>query len=373
MRSDSCTAVPLIGVIMSFMAIQPDLGAWQVRAKNIDYTPDITSNSYWNDHSIALIEISHIARNDKGALLVTYTVTQMFTSASLQSPRTAPASEFWFGGDEAPNLTEHQALVVYESKRGKQPLVASEAHDTEVTALRTISRLRMEPGATPAVEESVFDKNDLVSRYSLRRLLSVNDFQAPRGYVARLAQLRDEATRPVESRILSARLVDKLEGRPDRSGEEYQWLEEALTHTPAAEWTDLRPFTSRLLEFQPERQETVNLLTGIAKQQTAPQALRIASYSAFDDPRLFHFDQPDPISDLVFQTCIQMLSDPDPVIRGAGAALLHNLAARIAGPYRSDYVARAKQSIQAAREHESDPTVRSQLDHFLSLLGRIPA
>jgi hypothetical protein len=361
---------------MSFVAIQPDSGAWQDRAKNIDYTPDITSDSYWNDHSIALVQISHIGRNNNGVVWVTYMVTQVFADGAVQNPRTVRASEFWFGSDEQPQLAEHQALVVYVSKRTKQPLVASpadEAHRGELAALLSISRLRTEPGATPAVQASVFDENDLISRYSLRRLLADPAFQAPQSYAARLAELRDKPSRPAESRILSAKLAGRLEGRRDGSDEEYAWLKEALTHTPAADWMDLKPFTSRMLELEQKRQETADLLTGIVKQQTAPQGLRIVAYSAFEDPRIFHSDPPDPVSDLVFQTSLQMLNDRDAVIRGAGAALAHNLAARVDKPYRSKYVERAKQGIQAAREHESDPGVRSQFDHFLNLLGRIPA
>jgi hypothetical protein len=361
---------------MSFVATQPDSGAWQVRAKNIDYTPDITSDSYWNGHSIALVQITHIGKDDNGVVWITYTVTQAFADGVLQSPRTVRASEFWFGADEPPQFAEHQALVVYQSKGTKQPLAATltdEAHRGELAALQRISQLRLEPGATSAVQESAFDQNDLISRYSLKRLLAAPDFEAPQGYAARLSHLRDETFRPAETRILSVQLAERLEGRQGDSGDEYAWLKEALTHTPAADWMDLKPFASRLLEFEHMRQETAALLTGIVKQQTAPQTLRIAAYSTFEDPRLFHSDPPDPVSDLVFQTCIQMLNDSDAVVRGAGAALLHNLAARIAQPYRSKYVERAKQAIQSAREHESDPAARSQFDHFLNLLGRIPA
>ena len=361
---------------MILLATHSDPQVMQNAVKDIDYTPDVTSDAYWDAHNIAIVRISEISNDDQGRSLITYTVRRSISDGGKPGTETVRSSHLWFGMDEEPpRLAVNQELILYKSKQGQEPVVASLVHETnrrQIAALLQIARLRTEAGPTQAILESAMDQDEVVSRYSLRRLLSNPPSQPPQGYVARLVQLRDQQSRPAVSRILSEELAEQLEGR-EKSDGEYSWLQDAIRQTPAADWTDIKPFVDRIVEFEGKRRDNVVFLTGLVKQQNAQRQRRIAAYSSFDDPRMFHAGAPDQLSDVIFDTCIQMLKDPDPVIRGAGAALLHKGAARIASPHRSTYVERAKQAIQSASEHEEDAGVRGQFTHYLSLLRQIPA
>jgi hypothetical protein len=97
--------------------------------------------------------------------------------------------------------------------------------------------------------------------------------------------------------------------------------------------------------------------------------IRIAAYSTFDDPRLFSFDHPDADSQKIFDACIRMLKDPEPLMRGAGAALLYNISAKVDASNRPKYVEQAEVAIRSASAVESDPVTRQQMSHYLKLLS----
>ena len=344
-------------------------------SKSIDYTPDITSDPYWDNHKIGIVRITRIERDEHGRSLLTYTVTRQISSSPIANNKTVRSSDLWFGMHvDEPRLAVNQELLLYEAMQGNDPIVASCLDDTnreQVAALLAIARLRADRGVTQSVLDSCFDGNEVTAQYSLRRLLGDFPFRAPAGYEARLLQLRDQPRRSAQTRLLADTLLEKLRGRPEASDAEYSWLKDAIIHTPAADWTALKPFVDRIVQFDQKRQETISFLTGIVRQQNAPLELRIAAYSTFDDPRMFHFDAPDPPSDLLFETSIRMLNDSDPTIRRAGAALLYNIAVRVALPHRSEYIQHAMQAIEAKRGGEADPTTRSQFEHFLNLLRKV--
>src|SRR5262249_40982607 len=102
---------------------------------------------------------------------------------------------------------------------------------------------------------------------------------------------------------------------------------------------------------------------------STPKSVRIAVYGAFEDPRMFHFDAPDKASEQIFETCIHMLHDGEPALRGAGAALLHNISARVHLPGRPEYLKRSRVAIREALAVEEDPVTHYHFDHFLQLIS----
>ena len=55
-------------------------------------------------------------------------------------------------------------------------------------------------------------------------------------------------------------------------------------------------------------------------------------------------------------------------MRGAGAALLHNISAHGELPERSSYVQRSKTAVAEALAAENDDVARHQMDQYLKLI-----
>jgi hypothetical protein len=93
-------------------------------AKNIDYTPDFTSEAYWDAHHIALVRIV-AAEEQEGRLRITYRVEEQFSDGQMEPMRTAPIHHYWFGMHvlEPPPVSVGDRLVVIHRKEGPAPIV----------------------------------------------------------------------------------------------------------------------------------------------------------------------------------------------------------------------------------------------------------
>ena len=114
--------------------------------------------------------------------------------------------------------------------------------------------------------KEVFNGNDLASRYCLRRLLEGAPVKAPAEYTSQLLRLRDQESRQAEVRVMASRLAARLDGRPENSDEEHAWLEASLARSKAREWTEVKPFGDRLLEFAQKRPETIEFAEEMVKR-----------------------------------------------------------------------------------------------------------
>jgi hypothetical protein len=130
------------------------------------------------------------------------------------------------------------------------------------------------------------------------------------------------------------------------------------------------PFVDRLLAFENKRPESVEFFTRLVANRDAGKQARIAASSTLEDPRIFRFDKSDELNERIFQTCRQMLRDGEPAIRGAGAALLHNVSVRAHVADRPAYVQRAKAAIGEALAAENDAATRDALDLYLELISK---
>jgi hypothetical protein len=113
----------------------------------------------------------------------------------------------------------------------------------------------------------------------------------------------------------------------------------------------------------------------LVEDRKAPQAVRIAAYSTFADPRLFNLSKPDEESNRIFEACIGMLRDPDPTIRMAGAQLLHNICHEVRNRATDaamvlKYLDRAREAIDKSIKLEADEVVRNRLIANLQSMER---
>jgi hypothetical protein len=349
--------------------------AGQTQAKNTNHAPDMASDDYWDKHNIAIVRVAATGTDDGGTRYVTYEVETLISEAPLETPGTVPLSHLWFGsGAGTPgSIAANDRFVFYYAKQEPSPIVAARLDlpgaSRLVMDLQAIAKLRQNPSDQPAYLSGVFTGDSLVSQYCLRHLLNQPPARASGADLARLLRLRDDVSQDMQARMLANRVANRLAGGGDQPDAEYSWLQATLAAPRAEAWPALKHLVQRMFDFQIRRSETVDFLTRLVLNPAAPLDARIAAYGAFENPRIFLFDAPDAISQQVFETCVQMLQDPEPVIRGAGAALLRNISVAVSPAVSQPYFERSRAAISDALAVESDGSVRALLVHYLALTG----
>jgi hypothetical protein len=343
----------------------------QIRAKTVDYTPDFSSNATWDVNSICTVRITAAGKDDQGRDDIVFDVENQFSGPPVDRTGTLPVSGLWFGKDQdepVPIAPQDRLLLVFPKDDSTAivaiPLNTSEGVGT-LSAVQRIASLRAHPQDLQAYGEAVFQGEPIVSRYALGHLLEETSPRPAPGFVAPLRRLREDESRETRVRLLATRLADKLAGQLDYSDDEYAWLQRSLAGSSNPDWTQLIPFIDRLLEFESRRPESVRFFARVATDSRAKESVRIAAYSAFDDPRIFHFETSDSLNDEIFQACMQMLKDPEPAMRAAGATLLHNITMRVGETVRANYSLKSGTAIREALATEQDNATRETLHFYL--------
>lgn len=368
----------MMGVVM--LSISENIMSDEVSdyAKNLDYTPEVTSDAYWDTYHVCIVRVTKVGRDKAGKEQVTFEVTQQISEGPSPDTRTVLLSHFWFGPDidERPRLEKNDSLVVFIKKKGRSQIAATKL-DTPpeksplVKRLSRIAKLRANTGGIEALSEQVFDDDATVALYCLKRMATRSPVDVE-NYVSRLRDLRKKEAADVYVRLMASALANKLDSKPADSDEEYSWLRLAIARSKQKDWTQLAPLVDRLLDFEKKRSENVTFLSRLVQDDKNTHPVRIAAYGAFDDPRLFVFSNPKDASERIFEACISMLKDRHLEIRRAGAHLLQGICVKLA--HEADpavsggYVDRAKASMAAAISVEKDEVC---LYHIKILLERI--
>jgi hypothetical protein len=350
-------------------------------AKTIDYTPDFTEGATWDTHHILAVRVTATGRDDRDRAYLIYRVENQLSAGPVDQVRTVPVSDLWFGRDDdgrtatAPIEANDRLLLAY-AKEGPSPIAAFPVADARSAdtwnAVQQIAQLRTHPDDPQAAIAAALSANPIVSRYALQHLLGQPPSQFPQTFAANLLLLRDDQALSVPQRILAARLSAKLagNGNTDFSDAEYSWLQNALAASQRTAWTALRPFADRLLQFAAKRPQSVEFFARLALNSTAAEPVRIAAYSVLDDARVFQYESPDALSDRIFDACEQLLKDTSSAMRGAGAALLHNISMRMNPVHRRAYVQRSMAALSTALTTEVDDATREQLAYFHGLVSQ---
>jgi hypothetical protein len=352
--------------------------AVQSPAKTIDYTPDFTQRATWDTHHILAVRVTATGRDERDRAYLIYRVENQLSAGPVDQVRTVPISYLWFGRDDGRSAsalieTNDRLLLVYP-KEGPAPIAAfplsgAKSADTW-NAVQQIAQLRLHPDDPQAAMTAALSANPIVSRYALQHLLEQPASPVPQNFTANLALLRDDPAWSVPQRILVVRLSARLAGATDFSDAEYSWLQDALAASQRTDWIALRPFVDRLLQFAGKRPQSVEFFARLALNSSAAEAVRIAAYSALDDARVFQYEVPDALNDRIFDACLAMLKDGSPAMRGAGAALLHNISMRMNPLHRRVYIQRSRTALSTALATEVDDATREQLTFFHGLVSQ---
>jgi hypothetical protein len=160
-------------------------------------------------------------------------------------------------------------------------------------------------------------------------------------------------------RIVAAEIADDADSQ-------YAWLQRAPSRAQGYDWTRLRKFALRMLEFPDKQLQTAEFLIALVKDANQSQDVRIAAYSLFEDPRLLS-DRG--VANLIFQTLEWMLRSADDFLHKPAAMLLHNLTQQAEPDVQSVYLKRARAALQSALDRRLDPGTAQTIRRSLDLLS----
>ncbi|HUY92482.1 MAG TPA: hypothetical protein VMV10_27310 [Pirellulales bacterium] len=356
-------------------------------AKSIDYTPDLTSDEYWDAHSICLMRVTDVPPAANGKETITLDVIARLSSQSCQELKSVTASSLWFGVDEAPRpqpLRTGDTVVMIRTISRVEPIVVikpagAAEHTALIARIKRIAALRRGEGGASEIREAAVDDDETVSRYALKRLLAHKELAGEKEshYIERLRDAASDEGKPGTVRALCAQLMFYLQPSDGGSGEG-DWLRRSIESATVADCVELRPLAWRALDLAEERLDNAAFFIRIATDKQARDEVRLAGFDAFDDERLFHPKHPDATSDAIFDACESLLRDRDARIRIAAAGCLAWICNRVGNPdeprrsaeYVRKYVTASKAALVDALTAEEDRVARQYFATHLSTISR---
>jgi hypothetical protein len=337
------------------------------QAKNIDETPDITSDEYWDEHHIAVVRATDVIPLEPNRPGIRHRVQTPISEAPMESERDAPLRHWRLATPAAdrPVITPGDEYVVFYRREGPSPIMALPRDAALVNRLQRIASLRRGDGGVAALSEGVVDRDRDVALYALKRLRKQPQLDLDQAFVTRLRGVRDANDVDPEVRIVAADVLGGVARVDDAEGQ-YKWLQGAPSSAQGYDWTALRKFALRMLEFPDKQRETAEFLTALVKDAAQSQDVRIAAYSVFEDPRLVSDRN---AANLIFQTLEWMLRSPDDFLHKPAAMLLHNLTQQADPDVHAVYQKRARAALQSALDRGLDPGTEQTIRRSLDLLS----
>jgi hypothetical protein len=331
------------------------------QAKNVDEPPDITSDEYWDAHHIAVVRATEVVPLEPNRPGVRHRVQTAISEAPIEPERAAPLRHWRLATPAAdrPVITPGDEYVVFYRREGPTPIMALPREAALVNRLQRIASLRRGEGGVAALTEGVFDRDRDVALYALKRLRKQQGLSLDPAFVNRLRDLREANDADPDVRIVAAEIADDADSQ-------YAWLQRAPSRAQGYDWTRLRKFALRMLEFPDKQLQTAEFLIALVKDANQSQDVRIAAYSLFEDPRLLS-DRG--VANLIFQTLEWMLRSADDFLHKPAAMLLHNLTQQAEPDVQSVYLKRARAALQSALDRRLDPGTAQTIRRSLDLLS----
>lgn len=342
-----------------------------IPAKYIDYTPDVTSDDFWDAHEVSVVRVESVEGDPaEDGRIRTHVIRRLNARASRLEESYA-LRDMWFtpGPRERLRVQAGDTLVLYLGP--KPPIVARRItppveESALVQRLERIASLRRGEGGEEALRESTLHEDPAVAQYALKRLLESPQIAVPDARLTQLRQARDEESTDAVTRLLTAELAFRHAGKDFESDEAYQWLQDSVTNTTASDWTQIAPFVRRLVGIDRRRGEAVAFLTKLAMDEDAREPVRIAAYGGFE-PLIYDVSPQE--AEQIIDACLQMLHSQNATIREAGATLLRNFGVR-GGPGPLEGLApRAAEALRSAQQGEADDEVRNRLEWLAEQLS----
>ncbi len=345
-------------------------------AKNIDYSPDLTSEEYWKQHYITLVRVDAVEGKPSNPM-ITFSVVRGMTDKMPAKSYRVPLSFLWFGvGEGPPALHANDALLLFLHKKGSSPFVVirSDARGKGAGLIHTLSGIKhiREASKDPrALLDGVLCEDPVVSIYSMKELLQKPRTLLTPELLVELGKMRDREEVAPRARILGSMLMVRS-GSATRD-DHYDWIKSGIGDSKTLHWKDLNQFVDELLAYPERRKEAVLFLAGKLVENDVRLDVRIAAYGALTDPRAFNYSQPfEEVSESILTTYFVALRHREPVIRAAAAMQIHAIGQGIRrGRDRITLCQKALEEVEAALGVEDDADTRRTIEQVSAQIRAI--
>jgi hypothetical protein len=269
---------------------------------------------------------------------------------------------------EADKIAPGERTVPWVIKQiGFVQQISSPTTDPLVQLLRKIAGIRVNP-TLPNLLSHALEKDDAVSEYCLNHLLVLANIEITPDDAAKLQSIQDDETRGMEIRVLAPQAVVKLTHNPAIISGEYLSLKAVIAHVTTEDLAYSFKFVGTLVAIPGHREESIKFLSDLAKNpKVTPDGVR-AIGSGLESHELFNYDNPDPESESLFATALNLLEAPTPVMRLEGADLVFSQCRSINPVKRQMYLERAIAALKAAGKVERDNTTLDLIKNRLAVL-----
>jgi hypothetical protein len=133
--------VATIGVVMLTLTLR------NVCAKNIDHSPDFTSEGYWSSHDIYVVRVKSVGAARLPSSSVTYEVVKAISDGARREGGNVPLTSLWFwpdsfGGTQVVRPNSGDYLLFIEPRRGAEPyVVKSVGPPAQAALVRTLTAI----------------------------------------------------------------------------------------------------------------------------------------------------------------------------------------------------------------------------------------
>lgn len=191
--------------------------------------------------------------------------------------------------------------------------------------LLAISKLRLPDAVDTDLVSAALQPEPLLAKYAMKRLLAAEVPLRDSHFQRELRAVRDAEDTGSDVALVASRLLSRLSGHEPLNRDEYEWLKTRVSQAKTLDMFCLRNLLRRIGEYSEQRTETIQLLTGLARDSAIPGDRRVACLDALTTPAIFGYEQPDRHSDSVVHAFVDLLGDENPYVRGRIAASLGKL------------------------------------------------
>jgi len=385
-----------------FLIVFPKTMAFADRYWEAD--ADFVAPQYWDTHQAFYGTIVNSYTNGAGDIAIVFNVIDKVTPDVQVTNHTLLASQtsLWEDSPWSDHLRVGADFLFFESNQQPPGLqfIENESDTNLAKSLISIGKIH-ERRDDQMLLESCTSQDDLVTKYCLNQILFRPDMHYRGEDLHALTSLRDDVRRPAEIRIDAEEAILKFtkgftntEGNYDALrrrflavnpslNDEYFWIKNLMSGKPPARRADMDYLAERLLDFQSFKVDNVHLLASLANDSESSydgQMMRVSMCSKLNDLRLFdshHYTTDDfnrqdvlgcigPNLEFAFNTCLNLIKDPDPEMRSVAAFIACSLA-RCALPEEGKILKqRAKEALESAITTEEDRLTKSELRETLN-------
>ncbi len=181
--------------------------------------------------------------------------------------------------------------------------------------LLAISKLRSPDAVDTDLVSAALQPEPLLAKYAMKRLLAADAPLRDAHFQRELRAVRDAEDTRSDVALVASSLLSRLSGQELLNRDEYDWLKTRVSQAKTLDMFCLRNFLRRIGEYSEQRAETIQLLTGLARDSAIPHKVRLECLDPLTTQAIFRYEQPDTHSDTVVRAFVDLLGHEDRYVR----------------------------------------------------------